>query len=238
MCSFSCGSLLQRKVLAPSALKQLKTIPLRSTQSRPLSVFPFTPLPCSQHMEVLCDLVLGASGNSRAYNRPHSDVGSIDAPRKCSRVQTPPTLPITVHGRLSQRALAEAQSLCTWAQFPNSLFSRKLGVAFPNPFLMKLLRRRPVRSVIFSVKTVPNVCERLLCARHCAEPFRCIISFNLKMARGVSTAITLIFKTGKLREQRQYVIFGVTKLLRNCNTGLEHVFFFKTLLKYNTHSEK
>lgn len=147
----------------------------------------------------------------------------------------PPSLSLFT-GRLSQRAPAEAQSLCTWARFPNSLFSRKLGVAFPNPFLMKLLRR-PVRSVVFSVKTVTNVCERLLCARHCAEPFRCIISFNLKMARGVSTAIILIFKMEKLREQRQYVIFGVTKLFRDCNTGLEHVFFFKTLLSV-THIQK
>lgn len=79
MRSFSCDSLLQIKVLAQNALKQLKTIPLCSTQSRSFCLKKKkNPLLGSHHMEVF--LRTGSVGfmklfrDSCAEDRPHFDL--------------------------------------------------------------------------------------------------------------------------------------------------------------------
>lgn len=113
MRSFSCDSLLQIKVLAQNALKQLKTIPLCSTQSRSF---------CLKKKKILylalttwkCfwELVLWASWNYSGTPVPKTGLTLISLVNGCSEevFSNLTTLLPPYHretGRLSQTAFAK-----------------------------------------------------------------------------------------------------------------------------------
>lgn len=112
------------KVLAPNALKQLKTILIYSTQSSPSP-----PWLDSPHMEVFWDLVLWAPTPTTGLTL----MSAIKWLFQGSVFFNPTTLLPPHHcepGQLSQTALVEPCSLCPWPWFLYSFFQRKPGAYF------------------------------------------------------------------------------------------------------------
>ena len=170
-------------------------------------------------MEAYWELVLRASGSDsgtpRADDRPHFDVCAKWLFRGSARslIPHPPSF-------LSPPNMeAFSNRFCKTVQFLHLFLVSKLSLPKRTQCLSSFLTKPYRRAVPAALRreygqwyNITNVCEHLSWARHCAEPFRCTISCNLKNGPRCQHCYRSHFEDERIK-RIQYVLSGTTKPL-------------------------